>query len=305
MKKRAAGLLGVVMAAGALVQATPASAGTTEPPPFCQLALGSTTIGGDLILRALYGTVPPSASASTWGGKDLMPDNQLKVAGGLGLQVNADQTGVSRRQYVVLGSTLYLLTYDVKGYSGEVDPASMNRTPVGGGWGSARYVENSRYNVGSKLVRNNAYAVIGDTIVRWTVDGTSFTRKATYTGFSAVKTMALISQTAGYDTFLANTRAGALYTIRIPATGKPVVKVVRRSTWQGFEALVASPCHGNGTMLLGVDKETGAPYLYTIGHANGTATVITALGKVPRTFAEVAYSRYYDDTQDYNQLSGE
>jgi hypothetical protein len=146
MKKRAAGLLGVVMAAGALVQAAPASAGTTAPPPFCQLALGSTTSGGDLILRGLYGTVPPSASASTWGGKDLMPDNQLKVAGGLGLQVNADQTGVSRRQYVVLGSTLYLLTYDVKGYSGEVDPASVKRTPVGGGWGSARYIENSRYN---------------------------------------------------------------------------------------------------------------------------------------------------------------
>ncbi|MFC6162566.1 hypothetical protein [Kribbella jiaozuonensis] len=304
MKKRAAGLLGVVMAAGALVQAAPASAGTTAPPPFCQLALGSTTSGGDLILRVLSGTVPPSAGASTWGGKDLMPDNQIKVAGGLGLQVNADQSGVSRRQYVVLGSTLNLLTYDVKGFSGEVDPASVKRTPVGGGWGDARYIENSRYNIGNKLARNSAYAVIGDNILRWTVDGTSFTRKATYAGFSAVKTMTLISQTATYDTFLANTRAGALYTIRIPVTGKPVVKVVRRTTWQGFDALVASKC-GTGTMLLGVDKETGAPYLYTIGHANGTATVIKGLGKVPRTFGEVAYSRYYDDTQDYDQLSGE
>ncbi|WP_329002021.1 hypothetical protein OHA18_03100 [Kribbella sp. NBC_00709] len=305
MKKRAAGLLGVVMAAGALVQAAPASAGTTAPPSFCQLALGSTTSGGDLILRGLYGVVPPSASASTWGGKDLMPDNQIRLAGGLGLQVNDEQTEVSRRQYVVLGSTLNLLTYDVKGFGGEVDPASVKRTPVGGGWGDARYLENSRFNVGSKLVRNSAYGVIGDNILRWTVDGTSFTRKATYTGFSAVKTMALISQTATYDTFLANTRAGALYTIRIPVSGKPVVKVVRRSTWQGFEALVASQCHGNGTMVLGVDKETGAPYLYTLSHANGEATVITALGKVPRTFGEVAYSRYYDDTQDYDQLSGE
>jgi hypothetical protein len=116
--------------------------------------------------------------------------------------------------------------------------------------------------------------------------------------------MTLISQTATYDTFLANTFAGALYTIRIPVSGKPVVKVVRRTTWQGFEALVASKC-GTGTLLLGVDKETGAPYLYTIGHANGTATVIKGLGKVPRTFSEVAYSRYYDDTQDYDQLSGE
>jgi hypothetical protein len=304
MKKHAAGLLGVVMAAGALVQAAPASAGTTDV-PFCQMVLGSTTAGGDLILRGLYGVVPPGASTSTWGGKDLMPDNQLRVASGIGIQVNAAQTAESRRQYVVLNSTLNLLTYDVKDLSGDVDPASVKRTPVGGGWGDVRYLENSRYNVGSKLVRNSAYAVLGDTILRWTVDGTSFTRKQTYTGFSAVKTMALISQTATYDTFLANTRAGALYTIRIPVTGKPVVKVVRRSTWQGFEALVANNCHGTGTILLGVDKETGAPYLYTLGHANGTATVITALGKVPRTFAEVAYSRFYDDTADYEQLSGE
>jgi hypothetical protein len=303
-RKVAAGLLGGALAAGALVQAAPASAQTTEP-PFCQMVVGSTTSGGDLILRGLYGVVPPGASTSTWGGKDLLPDNQIRVAGGIGLQVNAAQTAESRRQYVVLGSTLNLLTYDVKGFSGEVDPASVKRTPVGGGWGEARYLENSRYNVGNKLVRNSAYAVIGDNILRWSVDGTSFTRKSTYAGFSAVKTMALISQTASYDTFLANTRAGALYTIRIPVTGKPVVKVVRRSTWQGFEALVANHCHGNGTVLLGVDKETGAPYLYTLSHANGTATVITALGKVPRTFAEVAYSRFYDDTADYEQLSGE
>jgi hypothetical protein len=304
MKKRAAGLLGVVMAAGALVQAAPASAGTTAAPPFCQLALGSTTSGGDLILRVLSGTVPPSAGASTWGGKDLLPDDNIKVASGLGLQVNADQTGVSRRQYVVLDSTLNLLTYNVKGFGGEVDPGSVTRTPVGGGWSAARYIENSRYNVGNKLVRNSAYAVIGDTILRWSVNGTSFTHKATYAGFGAVKTMTLISQTATYDTFLANTFGGSLYTIRIPVSGKPVVKVVRRSTWQGFEALVASKC-GTGTLLLGVDKETGAPYLYTVGHANGTATVIKGLGKVPRTFGEVAYSRYYDDTQDYDQLSGE
>jgi hypothetical protein len=304
MIKRAAALLGLAMAAGGLVQAAPAAAAPTTGPGFCQLGLGSTTSGGDLILRVLSGVVPPGASPSSWGGKDLLPDNQLRVAGGLGFEMNADQTGMTRRQYVVLGSTLNLLTYDVKGYGGDVDPASVKRTPVGGGWGDVRYVESSRVNQDTTPIRQNVYALLGDNILRWKADGTAFSQKATYAGFSAVKTMTLISQTAAYDTFLANTRGGALYTIRIPATGKPVVKVVRRSTWQGFEALVADSC-GTKTIVVGVDKETGAPYLYEFGHANGTSTVIKGFGKVPRTFNEVAYSRYFEDNQEYEQLFGE
>jgi hypothetical protein len=302
--KRAAGLVGLALAATALVQAAPATAGTTAV-PFCQLGLASTTSGGDLILRGLYGVVPPGASTSSWGGKDLLPDNQVRLTSSLGYQVNDAQTGETRRQYVVLGSTLNLLTYTVNGFGDQVDRSTLKLTPIGGGWGDARSFESSRFNRGTTLVRHNAYAVIGDTIVRWNVTGdTAFSRKTTYAGFSAVKTMTLISQTATYDTFLGNTRAGALYTIRIPVSGAPVVKVVRRSTWQGFEALVASDC-GTKTIVLGVDKETGAPYLYEFGHANGTATVIRALGKVPRTFAEVAYARNFEDDQDYNLLSGE
>ncbi|WP_350274261.1 hypothetical protein [Kribbella sp. HUAS MG21] len=303
IRKRAAGLLGLALTAGALAQAAPAAASTSEV-PFCQLSLASTTSGGDVILRGLYGVVPPGASPSRWGGKDLVPDNQVRLTSGLGTQMNAEQNGESRRQYVVLGTGLYQLTYDVNDFWGDVDPASVKRTPIGGGWGDVRYLESSRFNRGSTLVRHNAYALLGDTILRWNVDGTAFTRKATYAGFSAVKTMTLISQTATYDTFLANTRGGALYTIRIPVSGAPVVKVVRRSTWQGFESLVANGC-GLKTIVLGVDQETGAPYLYEFGHANGTATVIRALGKVPRTFTEVAHARRFQDNLEREQLSGE
>ncbi|MEV0790876.1 hypothetical protein [Kribbella sp. NPDC050459] len=303
MVKRAAGVLGLAMAAGALVQAAPASAAAREV-PFCQMSLASTTSGGDLILRGLYGVVPPGASPSSWGGKDLLPDDQVRLTSGLGTEMNAEQRGESRRQYVVLGTSLYLLTYKVNDFYGDVDPASVQRTLIGGGWGDVRYLESSRFNRGATLVRHNAYAVLGDTIVRWNVDGTAFSRKTTYTGFSAVKTMALISQTATYDTFLANTRNGALYTIRIPVSGQPVVKVVRRSTWQGFESLVADAC-GLKTIVLGVDKESGAPYLYEFGHANGESTVIRALGKVPRTFNEAAQARRFEDDEESEQLSGE
>ncbi|GAA3095562.1 hypothetical protein GCM10010530_20640 [Kribbella aluminosa] len=35
------------------------------------------------------------------------------------------------------------------------------------------------------------------------------------------------------------------------------------------------------THLLGTDEDTKAGYLYAVGHANGTATVINLLGKPP------------------------
>ena len=98
--------------------------------------------------------------------------------------------------------------------------------------------------------------------------------------------MALISKTPTYDTFLANTRGGALYTIRIPITSpmKPIVTKVRAGTWQGFETLIADKCGNYGTLLLGIDKDTKKGYLYAVGHANGLSTVIQSRGQVPGTF---------------------
>jgi hypothetical protein len=62
---------------------------------------------------------------------------------------------------------------------------------------------------------------------------------------------------------LATTKGGALYTIRIPRTSpmKPVVKIVRGSSWQVFESLVIEKCGVSGTMLLGIDKDSKSGYL--------------------------------------------
>ena len=75
---------------------------------------------------------------------------------------------------------------------------------------------------------------------------------------------------------------------------KPVVKLVRRSTWQGFEAMLANWCGRNGTLLLGIDKDTKTGYLYAVGHANGLATVIQSRGKVPLTLNDPVYFRFKD-----------
>jgi hypothetical protein len=126
-----------------------------------------------------------------------------------------------------------------------------------------------------------------------------------FTGFAAVKTMALISETPTYDTFLANTRGGALYTIRFPrAAGKlPIVTKVRSSTWQGFEHLVAERCGAQSTLLAAVDKDSGKAYLYAVSHAKGTATVIKGLGEIAGSFTDPAY--YLRTTADVPPLYGE
>jgi hypothetical protein len=174
---------------------------------------------------------------------------------------------------------------------------------VGGGWIHQTYLEQSTYY--GPTTRRNAYALQGDVVTRWTVEGSVWRNKATYSGFSAVKTMALISQTRGYDTFLANTRGGALYTIRIPVSGAPVVKKVRASTWQGFETLIAEKCGNQSTLLLAIDKDTRRGYLYAVSHANGTATVIKGLGQVGDQLAapeDKTYFRHYPGSSESNVL---
>jgi hypothetical protein len=119
--------------------------------------------------------------------------------------------------------------------------------------------------------------------------------------------MTLISQTRTYDTFLANTRGGALYTIHIPNTSpmKPVVKLVRRSTWQVFESLVAQRCGQSGTLVAGIDKDTKTGYLYAIGHGNGLATVIQNRGKIPVTLDDQVFFHWTNDNDTVTPPFGE
>ncbi len=122
-----------------------------------------------------------------------------------------------------------------------------------------------------------------------------WTRNGVFSGFGAVKTMALFSRTTSYDTLLVTTRGGGLYTVRIPHSQPttPVVKKVRGSTWQGLDTLIAARCGRYGTLLLGIDKTYNPDYiwgyLYAVGHANGTATVIKSLGQVPGSYYPSAF----------------
>ncbi|RZT15256.1 hypothetical protein EV649_6044 [Kribbella sp. VKM Ac-2569] len=271
----------------------------------CSAAIGSVTAQGEHVIRGLKATNPPSLSAGSSAVKLYAPGvvrlstyfEDYPGSGG----------GTSRNGNVVIGDSLYGSFYylDAGGESME-----HRLTRIGGGWSNFTQLERATFDkpVGSGIVpRSDLYALRKDGVLfRWHHTSAGWRSTGSYPGFAAVKSMAVISKTQTYDTFIANTRGGALYTIRIPTTSpmKPIVRPVRTSTWQGFETLIAAACGQYGTLLLGIDKDTGNGYAYAVGHANGTATVINGLGKVNGSFTDPVQFRF-SGVSFYDWLNGE
>jgi hypothetical protein len=306
----AAALLAAGIVPGAADAATTQAGAVTAA---CRLTVGSVTPGGDHRFRTVAATAPITVqNQSLYSG--IYPDGQVRLSGSVA--VNPDLVPAFKESvngWVVMGTTMYSSGYFVE-LSGEPTPGP-HTTPVGGGWGNITAFETTRYYppfLDSVKGVTSQYALRADGVLsRWVMKsgtaGATWSNKQSAPGFSSVKAMALISQTATYDTFLATTKGGALYTIRIPRTSplKPIVKQVRGSTWQGFESLVIEKCGAYGTMLLGIDKDSKSGYLYAVGHANGTATVIKGLGKVPTTFEDPVYFRRAIRPGDAPMLFGE
>jgi hypothetical protein len=272
---------------GAAVAGT---AGANAATASCFLDAGSVTAAGDHRSQA-FETRSPIVRLN-----DLVRGKAPYAAGQV--RLSSDQRVLSGRNvysvtgHVVIGTTLYRSIYAVEENVPGPNTAVLHR--VGGGWGAfTTLVQSTRSSAEPAAASDRLYALHNDgSLYRWTVEQKEglppIYHPMSAPGFSSVKTMALLSRTATYDTLLMTTRGGALYTARIPLTGtmKPVVKQVRSSTWQGFESLDVERCGNNGTVVLGIDKDTKTGYLYSVGHANGSATVIRGLGKAPGTFGD-------------------
>jgi len=198
------------------------------------------------------------------------------------------------------GSNLYRHTTYIR-------EASIDATfkKVGTGWSSFNSIATSNYSVAQP---RHAYLYglnANGSLYRWSQVNGGFKALGSFAGFRSFKAMTVISETATYDTLLMTTKAGALYTIRIPVTAaaKPVVKLIRSSGWGAYESLATQSCGTRGgTLVVGVDHDTDSGYQYAFSHANGTATQITSYGKVPAVFNgtnHVSFTTYFD------QLFGE
>jgi hypothetical protein len=262
----------------------------------CVLGVGAVTPGGDHRAQTVIATAPPTATGNVLA-QNVYADGLAKVSSSMSV-LDDGFGGVSVNGYVILGDALHMTGYHA--VKGQIDSTGATTRRIGGGWGSFVALEEAEYQGPAEagISRWNTYGLRSDGVLfRWTVDTKGVWRnRVSAPGFAAVKSMALISKSRTYDTFLANTRGGALYTIHIPTTAplQPVVKLVRRSTWQGFEAMLAQKCGVYGTILVGIDKDTRSAYLYAIGRANGLSTVIEGRGKIPMTFNDPTYFRWKD-----------
>lgn len=278
LKRASAAAAAAVLLGGLAVASTStANAATTAA---CAIHAGSITAAGDIADTTITASSPITTKRAT--GPHLFAPGLAKVASTwtTTLGVAGEDTTYGD---VIVNGTLYSGSY---GHDSTGKPVSGLKSQ-GVGYQGYKAIETSFY--WGKTVRGAQYRLRGDGVLYRTNPDTR--QVSRYTGYAAVKTMALISETLTYDTFLATTNGGALYTIHIPANIKqaPVVKKVRTSTWQSFEYLVAEKCGTQSTLLTAIDKNTGSAYLYAVGHANGAATVIKGLGKVPGTFSDPVY----------------
>ncbi|TDW91574.1 hypothetical protein [Kribbella sp. VKM Ac-2566] len=296
--RRTAALLGAAVLLAGLDTAT-ATAADPKVQSICSLDLGSITAQGNYVDQVLSAASPPVASERRVGPQVADP-GETRASATWEFSYDSHD-GIVDRGYAIYGTWLYSTLI-----ARPPDGPWWGRGNIQDGMGDFTQLARSGYPKGASPSREYLYGLRNDGVLfRWKKDSTGFHALGSYAGFAAVKTMTLISQTATYDTLLATTRGGALYTIHIPVTSPltPVVKVVRTSTWQGFEAIVAEKCGTQSTLLAAIDRDSGSAYLYAVGHASGTATVIQNLGKLPGTFNDPIY--FLRTSQAGTSLNGE
>jgi hypothetical protein len=201
----------------------------------------------------------------------------------------------------LLGGDLYRHT-TILPDAGDPKPSTAK---IGSGWGAMTAIATSNYsNVAPRHA--NLYGLnTNGSVYRYVRNGVGYKSFGSFAGFKAFKAMTVISETATYDTLLMTTKAGALYTIRIPlaAGSKPVVKLIRSTGWAAYESLVVQGCGtSGGSLVVGVDHDTDSGYQYAFGKAKGTATAVTSYGKIPAVFNGLSHVSL---TTHYDQLIGE
>lgn len=176
---------------------------------------------------------------------------------------------------------------------------------VGNGWTSFKAIATSNYSVAQP---RHAYLYglnTNNSLYRYQIVGAGFKALGPIPGFKGFKTMTVVSESATYDTLLMTTTAGALWTAHIPiaAGAKPVMKLIRSSGFANYESLVAQGCGTRGgTLVTAVDNATQSGYQYAFSKFNGSATAMTAYGKIPAVFNGVDHVSI---TTHYDQLVGE
>lgn len=225
-----------------------------------------------------------------------------KASGSWYLAQNASATQLYYYGVFIQAGNLYRHTTYINEDTGVVTPKISK---VGGGWGSFKTIATSNYSITAPR-HSFIYGLNANgKLYRYSQVGTAVKSLGNFAGFASFKALTVVSETPTYDTLLMTTKAGALYTVRIPvaASTKPVLKQVRKTGFAAYEALTAHGCGvRGGSLIVGIDHDTDSAYQYAFSKFNGAATASTAYGKIAAVFNGVTTAPF---TTHYDQLVGE
>jgi hypothetical protein len=201
----------------------------------------------------------------------------------------------------VQGGTLYRgVTYF------DTDNPRPTYARIGSGWTSFTQLVTSNYAITAPN-RSYLYGLsTNGSLYRYAASGATFRALGHFPGFKGFKAMTVVAENPSYDTLLMTTKAGALWTVRIPAAAstKPILKLVRSTGFAAYESLAARGCGDKGgSLVTGFDNDTDSAYQYATSKFNGSATAVTSYGRV--TGGTMPGTGIFPITGHWNQLVGE
>lgn len=177
---------------------------------------------------------------------------------------------------------------------------------IGSGWTSFTQLVTSNYAITAPN-RSYLYGLsTNGSLYRYAASGATFRALGHFAGFKGFKAMTVVAENPSYDTLLMTTKAGALWTVRIPvaASTKPILKLVRSTGFAAYESLAAKGCGDRGgSLVTGFDNDTDSAYQYAMSKFNGSATAVTSYGRV--TGGTIPGTGIFPITGHWNQLVGE
>ncbi|MEV8373104.1 hypothetical protein AB0P21_10235 [Kribbella sp. NPDC056861] len=189
--------------------------------------------------------------------------------------------------FVLQGGNLYAAA---ETYKTETSNPVVSSKKLGTGWtGFSTITSANFYNKATGAQHLNLYGLHANgSLYRYSVLGPTgpVASYGSAPGYKSFKAITTIASTATYDTLLATTKQGALWTIHIPVANplKATLKAVRTTGFGAYDQLVAQRCGTSSTLLTGFNNTANTATVYAVSKANGAATVINTIGTAAASF---------------------
>ncbi|WBQ03530.1 hypothetical protein [Kribbella sp. CA-293567] len=183
--------------------------------------------------------------------------------------------------FVLQSGNLYAAAETYK--NGSDIPVASSRK-LGTGWtGFSALASANYYNELTGAGHLNLYGLHANgSLYRYSVKGPTgpVASYGSAPGYKSFKAITAIASTATYDTLLATTKQGALWTIRIPTVSpmKGTLKAVRTTGFAAYDQIIAQRCGASSTLLTGFNNTTNTAAVFAMSKANGSKTVINTIG---------------------------